>query len=241
MYHSIKFGDKDAFSDWHLVPSSRPVIAMPNVKTTVVEVPGASGAVDLSELLTGYPLYQNRTGELDFHVLNDYTDDYDSWSDLYEEMANYLHGKNMKVVLEDDPDYYYEGRIALAQWISNNDGTWSDVKFQYDFDPYKYYKNDKVYTRSMSSTPVYLDFQDDSIGRMPVVPTFTVSGIGTGQVNLEYTNVELGVSALTKTITANGTRTFYDIILSRLNPSNVCTLKLSGSGTVKVQFRKGDL
>ena len=109
MYHSLTIGNKNTYSDWYLVPDGRLSIAPPSVKTTFVEVPGGSGSLDLSQLLTSYPLYKNREGELKFHVLNDkpYT-----WSELYHEIVNSIHGKKLKIVLEDDPDYYYEGILV---------------------------------------------------------------------------------------------------------------------------------
>ena len=61
MYHSITFGDKNTFDDWHLIPTSRPVIAPPPFRSHTEDIPGGFGSLDLSEALTGYPLNDNRT------------------------------------------------------------------------------------------------------------------------------------------------------------------------------------
>lgn len=139
MYHSVTIGSMNTYTDWHLVPDGRPVIAMPEVRKNYVEVPGMSGSLDLSESLTGYPLYEKREGELKFHVLNGY-----NWIDIYSKIAAYLHGKKHKMVLEDDPNWYYEGRFHIVEWISNNDGTWSDITIGYNLDPYKKFHLDST-------------------------------------------------------------------------------------------------
>ena len=45
--------------DWRLVPASRPVFNPPAQKVKTLEIPGGDGVIDLSQSLTGYPVYQN--------------------------------------------------------------------------------------------------------------------------------------------------------------------------------------
>ena len=179
------FTDSDGL---YLVPDGRPVIAPPSVKTNFVEVPGSSGTLDLSQSLTGYPLYGNREGDLKFHVLNDKPI---SWAELYQQLMSAFHGQRSQVVLEDDPDYRYEGTLAIGEWVSNNDGTWSDVTIHYTLDPYKYYQYDTDVTRTLSNGSWQFDFQDGSIGAMPMVPEITVSNI---VVTTTTTTVNIGGS-----------------------------------------------
>ena len=131
MYHSITFGDKNTWDDWHLIPSSRPLFNPPSVKTQYQDIPGAHGKMDLTEALTGYPLYDNRTGSWEFYVMNDYQE----WNVLYQEILNYLHGRRMTAFLEDEPEYYYEGRFSVNKWDSQKD--WSRITIDYDVDPFK--------------------------------------------------------------------------------------------------------
>lgn len=72
MYHSVTFGDKNTWDDWRLVPASRPVFNPPAQKVKTLEIPGGDGVIDLSQSLTGYPVYQNRTGSIEFIVMNDF-------------------------------------------------------------------------------------------------------------------------------------------------------------------------
>jgi len=246
MYHSITFDSKNSYSDWYLVPEGRPSIAMPPQKTNYVDIPGASGALDLSETLTKYPVYENRTGSLSFIVLNGLFTNAakanESWASRYSEIAKYVHGRRIKIILEDDSNYYYEGRVTLGEWESPNDVSgYSKLSMDYTLDPYKYAVNETVHTYTHSSSSIDNLHVGNEVGRMPVVPTFEVSDIGTSGVDVTVTNPELKISTLKHSIKSNGTYNFYDMILSRIKDSNDCVIAIQGQGTIKVRYRKGEL
>lgn len=143
MYHSLIFNstvtlnNKQEFTgvntwdDWHLIPSKRPVVASPGVSTNMVEIPGRAGALDMSTYLTGGIVYGDRSGSWEFYVDNDH----EYWVTIKDKIMNYLHGQRLYVVLEDDPNYYYEGRFSLSEWRSEN---WNSmVSINYVLAPYK--------------------------------------------------------------------------------------------------------
>ena len=132
MYHSISFGDKNTWDDWRLVPSSRPVFNPPAQKVKTLDIPGGDGLIDLSTALTGYPVYQNRTGSFEFIVMNDFK----PWQKAYSDIMDYLHGRTMRAILEDDPEYFYEGRFTVNSWKSEKD--WSKITIDYSVGPYKW-------------------------------------------------------------------------------------------------------
>lgn len=133
----IKYKDsafKDTWKDYGLIPKSIPVIVPPDVQENTIEVPGSNGIVDLTEVLTGYPLYYNRSGSLDFYV--DHThENYTTWEEKYDEILNEVHGMNRKVLLTDAKGYFYEGRVKVNQWKS--DKLASSITLDYNFGPYK--------------------------------------------------------------------------------------------------------
>lgn len=136
MYHSITIGEKNTYDDWHLVTPSRPVINPPKVKSNYIEIPGRDGVIDLTDALIGRATYSNRSGSWEFIVLNEYAPGQD-WATLYTEIMEYLHGQNYKVILsDDDPGFYYYGRLNVNQWKSNP--TWSRIVIDYNLGPYKY-------------------------------------------------------------------------------------------------------
>ena len=117
MYHSVTFGDKNTWDDWRLVPASRPVFNPPAQKVKTLAIPGGDGVIDLSQSLTGYPVYQNRTGSIEFIVMNDFK----PWHMAYSDIMDFLHGQKLRAVLEDDPEYFYEGRFTVNAWKSEKD------------------------------------------------------------------------------------------------------------------------
>ena len=100
--HSVIFGDKHSWRDWHLIPSSPPVIPPPKPKTNYLDIPGTSGSLDISEILTGVPTYENRSGSMGFIFLTEFG----SSRRMYETIMNAVHGRRLKVILTDDPEYY---------------------------------------------------------------------------------------------------------------------------------------
>lgn len=234
MYHSITFGTKNTWDDWHLIPTSRPVFNPPSVKTNLIEIPGGDGALDLTTALAGRPLYKNRTGSFEFYVDNDFRD----WTVLYSEIMFYLHGQKMRAVLEDDPSYYYEGRFAINAWKSDKER--SSLVIDYDVNPYKkdilgtdkewiwdtfnfetgiirYYKDLPV-SGSLSVTVI--------VDMMPVLPTITTSAAGmTVTFDGETYNLAKGVNHVPEIVLPQG--------------SNV--LVFTGLGTVTIGQTGGRL
>lgn len=130
--HSIDISGKDTWETWHMAPQSRPYVAAPPIKEEYVDVPGADGSLDYTEVLTGAPRYGRRTGQWQFVVDNGYTDPFV----LQSELLSYLHGRKHKIILKDDPDYYYSGRLTLEINLSPKD--YNQVTIKYNLDPYKY-------------------------------------------------------------------------------------------------------
>lgn len=134
MYHSITFGEKNTWDDWHLFPTSRPTFAMPAVRTNFIDIPGADGDLDFTEALVNRPLYTSREGDFEFIVENEFRE----WTVAYSDIAAYIHGQDMKCFLEDDPNFYYFGRFSLNEWKS--DPNWSTISIHYVVHPFKYDK-----------------------------------------------------------------------------------------------------
>lgn len=123
---------RNTWEHWHLVPTSRPSINPPSPKTSYVSIEGRNGKLDLSQALTGHPTYDNRTGSIDFVVMNDYR----NWQVAYTDIMTTIHGKKLMMVYEEDPGYYYVGRWTVSKWNTGKD--YSTITFSYDLEPYKY-------------------------------------------------------------------------------------------------------
>ena len=238
MYHSITFGDKNTWDDWHLIPASRPVFAPPQVKTNTVEIPGGDGALDLTEALAGRPLYQNRTGSFTFYVQNGYKD----WTALYSEIMAYLHGQYMRAVLEDDPAYFYEGRFSVNEWTSDKD--YSSIVINYDVGPYKKNTNstgtnwlwdtfnfETGIIRNYKDLPIDNTSEDPFViscysEEMEVIPTITVTADGMSvRFKDETYSLSKGVNRIEEIVFQNGEN----------------ELAFIGTGRVTIEFTGGRL
>lgn len=252
MYHSVIFGEKNTYGDWKIVPSSRPVINPPTQKTKILDIPGADGVLDISEALTGYPVYNNRAGSLEFMVLNDY--EHYHWEHVYSEIVNYLHSKKTTMILEDDPAYFYEGRFHVNDWKSNKD--WSTITIDYDVGPYKWqtvsslepswewdsfnFETDYIMSAVFKdivvtpSKPFTFVFTYEHTGEATICPYFNVSGAANG-LTVTVINPNIGKTT-TQTIT-NGRKKYHNLLLFGGNSS----MTITGNGTVSIDFRRGRL
>lgn len=129
--HSVTIGEKNTWKDWKLIPGVRPSFSPPLPKTNFLELPGGNGTIDLSESLTGYPLYEDRTGSWQFVL----ADQEIPFQDIYSEILNYLQGRHFKATLEDDRYFHYEGRF----WVNEEQSApeYSMIVIEYQVNPYK--------------------------------------------------------------------------------------------------------
>lgn len=126
---------RNTWIDWHLIPATRPLVNPPAPNINMITIPGTDGSLDLTDVLAGRATFGNRSGSWTFFVANDF----ERWHALYSEIMGFLHGKRFQVVLQDDPIYYYEGRLSVNEWRS--DPTHSMIVINYNLDPYKKYSD----------------------------------------------------------------------------------------------------
>jgi len=151
MYHSVTFVvggswhpvrpasrqvSVNTWNDWHLIPTSRPVISPPGVRTEYVDLPIADGELDLTEELNSTAAnavnYSFREGSIEFMVENGFK----PWFELNSEIHDILHGQYCRMFLEDEPNVWYEGRVSIKEWRS--DKHWSYLTFDYKLKPERF-------------------------------------------------------------------------------------------------------
>ena len=181
--HSDPTKVKNTWADWHIVPATRPLFLPPVPKYQFIDVPGADADLDFTEILEIGTTYNAREGSNEFIVMNGYG----RWETRYSEIMNYLHGQRMKIMLDDDPAYYYIGRVGVNEWRSEKD--WSRIVLDYHLDPYKYERTssteDWLWDALNFETGVIRDYRNIAVSgdtelTIPgtakrVIPTFTVS------------------------------------------------------------------
>lgn len=259
--HSLKIGSKQVWEDrkdwyhtwedWHLIPCSRPDFVDAEPRFVFIEIPGADGKLDASTAMSNRILFEMREGSFDFWVDNDRIE---NWDNLYTKMKRYVQGKELKVVKDDDPLWYYTGWF----WFSDpeQDRTIMKVKLNYKVKPYKY-KNynsltdipwDDLTLDDVVQHYVFKDilvsgericaFPANTIGRAAVVPTFITETDSEG-LSIKLVNPELSIN--TERSLSTGSITDPNFIFSGINEDNVCTVTVSGNGKLSIQFVSGEL
>lgn len=126
----------DTWEDFHLIPASRPTVALPSANTKLVNIPGNRFPIDLTEYLTGHPTYANRTGSWSFYTDVDYVNErLGGWIAFDKRLRSLFHGHVSKIILRDDPSYFYAGELTMGQWQTGNN--FSSVSISYDLYPFK--------------------------------------------------------------------------------------------------------
>lgn len=253
MYHSITFGEKNTWDDWRLIPSSRPLFNPPAQKVKTLDIPGGNGVLDLSTALSGYPVYQNRTGSFEFIVMNDFK----PWHMAYSDIMDYLHGQTMRAILEDDPEYFYEGRFTINAWRSEKD--WSRIVIDYSVGPYKWdllssiddwlwdpfnFQNGVIRPALFKNVAVstemkVLNLKPVVFGRAPVCPVFTVSTSQEWGVKIRFVNPKLDIDITTQL--HDGTVQIPEFVFFGDLGATIYLWCDHGTGTVSIDFRQGRL
>jgi hypothetical protein len=97
-----------------MIPTTRLFIKPPEVKTNYIDLPGAEGGLDYTEILTGVPHYGYRKGSWEFFLIPG-----ENWHEVYNSLVSYLHGRQHTIKLEDDPNSTYVGRLQINDWQSS--------------------------------------------------------------------------------------------------------------------------
>lgn len=188
-FYSVTFGDKNSWDEWNLIPvkAGKIEFATPNVKYESEEIPGSDNVLDMSEVLTGYPLYDPRKGSVTFRFF----DNGIPARTRFDRLKNYLHGRKMRAIIEDQPEYYYEGRFMVGDFQPKQ-GNWGDVDISYILNAYKLELNstaeDWLWDPFNFETGIIREYWGVIINnhgtvtvigsRKPTVPKFTVTGGG---------------------------------------------------------------
>lgn len=211
--NQIKFGTYKSYDDLYLICTKK-TIGSPTVKESTVEVEGGDGVLDYTEYF-GDVKYNNRQLKFEFESLVPQS----QFPELYSAVLDALHGKKVQIVLDEDSDFYYVGRLSVSDF-TNNRGIGS-IKVDCDCDPYKYKKNATTVSKAVSGS---LEITLPNL-RKRVVPTITSSATMT----FAFGN---------RTIQHNA-GTFIIPTLELVKGNN--TVTVTGTGNVSFTYQEGRL
>lgn len=128
----VTFDKKHSYRTWKLLLASQPVVSPPRPKTKLISVPGTNTVIDLTESLTGGEVkYEPRSIRCVFYVIGGRQ----KWPAVYSALLNEIHGRKMQIWLDDDPNYYYTGRVVVDEYESSEAN--ATIVVTAEVEPYK--------------------------------------------------------------------------------------------------------
>ena len=227
----VTIGEKHTFKDWGIILSSKE-ISPPEPQINRIDVPLRDGSIDLTESVTEDIKFKDRTITLNFTVL-----DHTKWTATVSEIQNYLHGKQLKIVFDDDLAFYYYGRVSVNTWATEKNIGSLVVECQVE--PFKY----DVFSSAVDWEWDVFDLEEGIINetgelivngettislicrRKRMFPIFTASEPMTVKYDDEIFHLAAGEQKL------------YGLFLCE----GVNELTFNGNGTVAIDYKGGSL
>ena len=211
--NGVTFGSKHSYTDYNLILQSK-TIGAATVKTKKVDIEGGHGSLDYTAFF-GEPKYNNRT--LTFTFISKMRPL--EFVSSYSELQNALHGQKVDIILDEDPNYHYVGRLSVGDYSTSNKTPTFTISA--DCEPFKLKNAITVVTQEVSGTATITL----SNMRKKVVPTI--------KTDAEMTIVFGGRS----TTASAGTFTIPTLELSEGDN----TVTVSGTGTITFSYQEGGL
>lgn len=211
----ILFGEYHSYNDLHLILSEKEIGA-PQVKKHTLDIPGGDGVLDFTDFF-GEPKYENVQHKFTFTTIQPRKD----FMTQYSAVKNALHGKKVRIVLDDDPTFFYLGRCDVSSFKAEKGvGT---ITITCDCEPYKY---------NVAKTVVYqkVDGVADVLllnSRKRAVPEVWVESATGMNIVFDTSNWDLG----------SGTYTLPELEL--VEGENIVTV--TGIGAIAFTWQEGDL
>ena len=100
-YHTLK--------DWGMAVGNNNYIGDPEQETNYVDIPGSSTFLDLSEALTGAPVYKSRPISVELGGKRQRME----WDKVISDLRNKVHGRECKIIFDNDINHYWKGRVYI--------------------------------------------------------------------------------------------------------------------------------
>ena len=158
-------GDEHTLRDWGAAITNSDTISVPEPNTVLLEVPGRSGRLDLSEVLTGDVSYGNREIKLKLAAETNR----EEWVDTCFHIFNKYHGRMVHVTFDEDPGHFYVGRASVSD--PQRVASAGQLTVTIDAEPFRYEQEEYEVTFTGTTTAVSGTVENL---RMPVSPAVTV-------------------------------------------------------------------
>lgn len=187
-------------------------------KLNIIDIPGANGSKDLSAYPGGGVVFADREIVWTFAVYPG-----GRWYDHQRKVSNALNGLACYITLDEDPGYYYVGRLSVDSY--HRDQSLRQITIRANCRPFKLKKEVTTITAALTTTAQTFELRND---RKPVVPTITV----TAETTLEWNGGSYTISA--------GTHKILDIQFTE-GDNELRAKVTSGTGSITITYQEGAL
>ncbi len=211
----ITFGNLHTYDDLQLILTTKEIGA-PAVKSKKINIEGADGSLDLTEFF-GDVKFENVEHHFTFSTIVPKQ----NFLSQFSTVKNALHGKRLHIVLDDEPGYYYAGRLFVSSFTSTK-GI-GQITIDADCDPWKY----KATKTTVSATIIDTATVTLQNGRRRVVPEVQIAT--EDKLRISYGNNIWDLGA--------GSYTLPELELV----AGANAVEVTGTGTITFTYQEGDL
>jgi phage-related protein len=203
----ITFGAYHSYNDFALILSKKEMES-PAVKQVKQDIEGADSDLDLTDFF-GEPKYENAKHRFTFSTLAISEEEFLS---LASTVKNALHGKKVRIILDDDPAFYYVGRVFVSK--HHNERQQGTIVIECDCEPYKLKLAKTVVSKAVNGTEAITltNLRKRAVPTITTTATMTIAFGGFSRSASAGTFVipelELVQGENTVTVTGAGTITF---------------------------------
>lgn len=211
----VSFEEIHSYRDLNLIMTDiqiSPAVA----NTNYIDVPGRNGSYDASEE-NGEVTYQDKNGKFVF-IVDNYKNNL-TYEEKKTEISNLLHGKTMQIILDEDPEFYYLGRLAVESTAKR--GNIKQIVIAARVAPYKLKHEKTVISADVSGEQTVICPNL----RMSTVPEI----IADSEFRLEFDDITANVSS--------GTYIIPDIKFKEGDNE----IKVTGNGNITFVYQEGSL
>lgn len=143
----ILFGNLHSYRDLKLLLQPGKEIGSPEVKKKLLDVEGADGTLDYTDFF-GEPKYTDVKHKFPFATIVPMKE----FLSHYSVVKSALHGKKMPIILDDEPGFYYVGRIYVQPFT--NEKNIGHITIEAECEPYKYKLAKTTVSRAIDGTEI---------------------------------------------------------------------------------------
>ena len=226
-------------NDWDMALGNNNYIGEPEMETTYITIPGRSGLIDASEVVSGRRVFRKRQLAFELGGIRQRKE----WDSVISDFRNNIQGRVCRLIIDNDKNYFWRGRVYVEDFDRFRElGTFKLTVPKGD--PYKY----SILT---SAEPWLWDPFNFNTDMITYIGTITVIGSASITIPAAHmpTTPELVVSDKTSstfTVEVDGTSYVLTTGTNKVPAILVggdddVTLTFTGNAKVQIVYRGGSL